>query len=196
MAIYMMRENTYTYSYDFRNKTTSQITSDGWTLLTWSLNVNSNWILWNSNEDCRLAHTIPSLATAKRIIISGTFIGSTNSLNATSFMVGYGSWWGTSATWSNYQWSSYAWIKVFCKTNWTTASGNVVGYITATNTYKPTITIDLENKLVTWVISWFSNSTYSLSDTQVNDIRNNYTQLIPYVSVNHTVISDISIDVE
>lgn len=184
----------YEYSYTFKWKTTSQIQSDWWTLLTWSLNVNSNWVTWSSSQDCRLAKSIPSLSNAKRIIIQYTVVSAWNTASATSWLIWYGSWWWTSATWYNIRWSTYTGMTVSCKTTWTTVLWNVVWYASST-TYTSTITIDLENKTLVWAVSWFSNSTLSLNDTQVNDIRNNYNQLIAYVSINYDSISDISIKV-
>ena len=34
----------YEYSYDFRNKSTSQITADGWIVVSWTPSTSSDWL--------------------------------------------------------------------------------------------------------------------------------------------------------
>jgi hypothetical protein len=189
-----VRPYLYKYEYDFRGKTASQIQSDWWTLLTWSLNVNSNWITWSSSQDCRLAKTIPSLSNAKKIIISGTIVWQNLSKTWALIWVWKWTWWWTWHTSYQVYWSSYNGMKANLYYNNTDISWNSVGNATA-QTYKPTLTINIENKTILWSVSWFSNSTLSLTDAQVADIRA-YEYILCYVSWNRSTISDVSIIIE
>ena len=195
MAIYMMRDDTqtYTYSYDFKWKTTSQILQERSELLG-SIQVNSDWVTWGNNSDLRIKKDIPSLATAKRITISWTVVASNGTQNAWQLAIGKWTSWGTGNCAYDVYGSYYGWL---CVTyyNGTSYYWNVVGYSTWWNTYKPTLTIDLENKTMTWVLSWFSNSTYSLSDTDVANIRQ-FEYLFVYTSLNYSTVSDVSLTIE
>lgn len=195
-----VRPSRWEYSYDFKGKSTSQINADGWSLIpgNFRLQVNSNWISWSSSYDCRIAKTIPSLANAKKITISWTFITSTSTATGTSFGIGYGNGYGNGHVSGTYYgtWTSKPWVYVASRLNWADIRGTSVGNIAKSTTYKPTIIIDLGNKLATSVLSWFSNATLSLTDEQIADIKSNYTQLIPYVSVARSTISDIGIIIE
>ena len=187
----------YEYSYTFKWKTVAQIQADWFSLLTGTIKVNSNWVTWSSTTDCRIKVDIPSLANAKKITISWTDVVNTSTIahNATSFLIWVGSGWGTWAIWMNLQGSTYTWVYVSWKFSGTGVHWTVVWRITANWTYKPTIIIDLENKIATGILSWFNNSTLALTDAQVAEIRT-FTYLCPYTSVNHSAISDISITIE
>ena len=58
----------YRYSYDFRNKTKSQITSDGWTFPNSSTtNTGSNWISSNINDWSRVHRSVPNISNARYV---------------------------------------------------------------------------------------------------------------------------------
>ena len=184
----------YEYSYIFKWKTATEIWNE-WDLLVGSIGVNSEWVTGiNSNTEMRIKINIPSLATAKKVIISGTIVWQNSSKTAGQIWIWKWTWWGTWHTCYQVYWSYYNGMKVDLYYNNTDTSWNSVGNATA-QTYKPTLTIDLENKTIVWSVSWFSNSTLSLSDAQVADIRT-YEYLVCYTSLNTSTISDVSITIE
>jgi hypothetical protein len=110
--------------------------------------------------------------------------------NAAYSGVGVWTWWWSWHTIYKVFGSGYNGMSVEAAgINW-----NVVGNATAWETYIPTTTIDLVNKTVIGTMSWFNNSTISLTDADVTTIRN-YTYLVVYVSVNLSAVSDISIKI-
>ena len=184
-------EPYWSYSYTFKWKTAAEIWNT-WTLLTWTLQTNSNWVCGSSSTDCRIKVDIPSLANARKILVTHTVVVNANAsvYNWAYSGVGVWTWW----------WSWHTIYKVFgsgyngMSTEAVGINWNVVGNATAGVTYTPTLTIDLENKTVIGTMSWFNNSTISLTDANVTTIRN-YTYLVAYVSVNYSAISDISIKI-
>jgi hypothetical protein len=180
----------YEYEYTFKWKTVSQIQNE-FTLQSWSLNVNSDWFTWSSSQDCLLIKSIPSLSTAKKIIITWTMV--VNSLmvsnNASFFWI----WSSSGYVINRVEWSTYSWINVAVKTNGTVVNGNAV-WNTVQWTYTQTLTIDLENKQVIGAVPWFSNSTLTLTDAQITAIRS-FGYLETYVSLNLSAISNVSIKV-
>lgn len=176
----------YTYSYTFKWKTAAEIWNER-TTLVWTVSTNSNWV--TSSWDLRIAKDVQWLATAKRIIISGTYVSSSAYSNAGSLWIGIGSGWGTSSTWWDLQWTQHAWIRVY--SDWD--AGSIV-WNTGAWTYNPELTIDLQNKEATLAISWFSDSTIVLTDTKITKIMN-YTYMSLYLFWNATW-SDISITIE
>jgi hypothetical protein len=185
------KKKKWKYSYTFKGKTSSQIWND-WDLLTWTIQTNSNWVTWSSNTDCRIKVDIPSLANARKIVVTHTVVVNTNAsvYNAAYSGVGVWTWWWSWHTIYKVFGSGYNGMSVEAAgINW-----NVVGNATAWETYIPTTTIDLVNKTVIGTMSWFNNSTISLTDADVTTIRN-YTYLVVYVSVNRSAVSDISIKI-
>lgn len=208
MNVYLYQNNTekilknayigevYYYNYIFKWKTTTQIQND-FSVLRGTLSTNSDWFCWTSSSDCWLTKSIPSLSNAKKIIIKGTVVvNSINvSNNAAFFWISTNS--GTSMTsyainWV--EWSTYWWCKVTLRTNNATTNGNAV-WNAVQGTYTTTFTIDFENKTLTGSVSWFSNSTLTLTDSQITELKW-CDHLTPYVSVNCSAISDISIEID
>jgi hypothetical protein len=186
------KKKKWKYSYTFKGKTSSQIWND-WDLLTWTIQTNSDWVCWSSNTDCRIKVDIPSLATAKKITISWTVVVNNASYTAASIGIWAGSWWGTSAARYDIEWSGYDGL-VISYYDGSDHLGNKVGNASV-GTFNPTLTIDLVNKTMVWTLSWFSNSTLTLTDAYINNIRQ-MTYLLAYVSVNKSALSDISITIE
>jgi hypothetical protein len=180
---------TYQYSYTFKWKTAAQITSER-DVNVGTLSTNSEWF---NGYECVIKKDIPNLANARKITISGNVVWQGGNATAIQLGVGKGSWWGDASSIFELHWSWFSGIKVkyYDGTNhyWTVIWN-------ATNaTYNPTITIDLENKLITWVLSWFSNSTLTLTDERVSNIRT-FTYLRCYVSDASWAISDVKITIE
>lgn len=183
----------YEYSYTFKWKTAQEIWNDR-DLLAWTIQTNSNWLTWSSSTDCRIKKDIPSLASANIIIVTATIVGQNASDTATEIAIGKWTWWGNWQAGYQLYGSTYNGTKIRLSYNWTNYYWNVV-WNPGSWTYNITLTVDLQNKLITWERTWFSNSTLVLSDAQVSDIRT-YTYLVPYVSVNKSTVSDISISIE
>lgn len=187
----------YEYSYTFKWKTATEIWNT-WTLLTWTLQTNSNWVCGSSSTDCRIKVDIPSLANARRIVISGTVVTNNSASKpnyiATSLVLSKGSWWGNGESGYFVYGSGYGWLRAFVNDWGTSSEWNVVGNATLGNTYSPTTTIDLVNKTITWVMSWFNNSTLTLTDSQISTLRS-FTYLVAYISVNYSAVQDISIKI-
>ncbi len=59
----------YEYSYDFRNKSSTILTNDGWTV-TWSPTFNSNGMSWNWPS---VSRSLPTRNTANKITLTHTF---------------------------------------------------------------------------------------------------------------------------
>jgi hypothetical protein len=182
----------YEYSYTFKWKTATEIWND-WALSVWTIQTNSDWVCWSSNTDCNIKVDIPSLATAKKITISWTVVVNNAPYTAASIGIWAGSWWGTSLARYDIEWSVYDGL-VISYYDGSFHLGNKVGNASV-GTFNPTLTIDLVNKTMVWTLSWFSNSTLTLTDAYINNIRQ-MTYLLAYVSVNTSALSDISITIE
>jgi hypothetical protein len=109
-------------------------------------------------------------------------------------VVSKGSWWGNGESGYLVYGSGYGGMKVYMYDWNTTINWNVVGNATLGNTYSPTTTIDLVNKTITWVMSWFDNSILTLTDSQISTLRT-FTYLVVYISVNQSAVQDVSIKI-
>ena len=173
--IYIGEYKAYEYSYDFRNKTTTQLTNDWWTIQSWSIWINSGWIYVSSAWNPIVLNTTPivSLSEAKKVTI--TEVG----------------------TWSN-AWASYIWFAtstwrwwsgwIFAGTTLDTNSG-VYGWSCNSTvktaswiswwTYTIKVTLDLESKTMWVSCTGKSDLTQALSDADVSVFRS-----MPYVWFN------------
>ena len=186
-----VRPNKYEYSYDFRGKSSSEIWNE-FTKLVGTIASNSNWFYGNGGW-CIIWKNIPSLGNASKITISWIVVGTSSSYTATQIWIGKWTSWGNgNASYSLY-WSKYNWCKV-CYYDWTDHNWNVVWNATW-NTYNITLIIDLVQKTITGIVPWFSNSTLSLTDVQINNIRT-FEYLRCYVSSNNSTLSYINIIIE
>lgn len=111
MAIYMWREDTttYTYSYDFKWKTASQITSDWWTIGSKNSQgyvLNSNW-LWNkatADTDAWATYPMPiDLTEDNKITFTLWSYGGSTASEAWIIRCWLCNWTKLSWTWSAWQ---------------------------------------------------------------------------------------------
>lgn len=193
-AAYIGECREWTYSYTFKWKTASEIWND-WTAQIGTIVVNSEWLSGQYWNEMRITKSnLPSLTNAKKIIFTWTVIWQNITATAGALWIWKGDGWWTWNTQYSVYWSQYGGLMALLYYNWTTYSGNSVWNATAA-TYRPTTTIDLENKTITGVLSWFNNSVLTLTDAQVADIRT-YTYVFCYISYNRSTISDISITIQ
>lgn len=167
----------YEYAYDFRNKSSTQVTNDGWELTRGTLALNSNGLYWTSSSwnelYIQLTKMNTALANAKKITMTllGKHWNSWDTGN--SFMC---------AQWKYPNASKYTWLY------YNFGSGNVYFYwgtsIYFTQTQavswgvcEYTYVVDLVWKTATLTfIQWSTNTyTHSISDSDITNIRtNNY----------------------
>ena len=178
----------YEYSYTFKWKTAAEIWNE-WDLLVGSIRVNSEWL----SQECRIKKDISQIADAKRIIITSNNV-CYNTRSATTIGIWTGTGWGNGGVYYNQTGSNFSWIQALIVYNGSEYKGSAVWYL-STWTYNPTVTIDLENKTIVWELSWYNNSTVSLTDAQVSAIKQ-YPYLFVYTSQNNAAISDVSITIE
>lgn len=154
---------TYKDSYTFVDKTVSQIQSDGWVQWQNTPSINSYWYCSAWNNQSTSYKTIQALwdaiANAKKITLS-------------SEMYIYGSWWFATRLF-NYPNRQYAtgilmyWTGRQYQRWWTSTE---VSW-SFNWTYTTKTVVDLVNKTVTYSITWTTDVTYNLSDTEVANIK-------------------------
>ena len=175
--------NTYEYSYDFRNKSTSQITADGWTTWSGTPSISSIGYTSANSSTARSSKTLPSLANAKKITLISTIVTSGDPASWLRLF-----WDGrTYATWP-LLWSSswqlqYAWD--ITNISWLSAW-----------TYGTKTVVDLENSTITFSITWKSDTLVNLTSTQVNNIKNQITNLEVFAWASWTGVTSMSILIE
>ena len=163
----------YQYSYDFRNKTTTQVTNDWWSTFgdvrSWS--VDSNWvhIVWYS---WNLIKTIWNsyFQNARKITIeSHTNIQTYAAFNSICGIS------GSSIT--NYSWCNIDTRQSFRKINFNWASVNQTNASIPYWQYDTKVVFDLVNKTATFSLSWYADTTASLTDAAITAVKNNVTSL-------------------
>ena len=158
----------YKYEYDFRNKTTTQVTNDGWNtyrdVRSWS--VDSNWIhvVWYPWYMWKLIDN-SYFQNAKKTTLKSYFNIQTYAYNI--FL-------------QNISWSTLTWYtgdqidcrqsfrKIMIYGSWSNVTTSIPYWV-----YEDTVVFDLVNKTVKESMTWFSDITASLSDTNISNIRNN-----------------------
>ena len=172
-----VRPYRYEYSYDFRNKTSTQVTNDGWELTRWTLSLNSNGLYWTSSSWNELYIQLPkmntALANAKKITMTllGKHWNSWDSGN--SFFTAQWKYPNASKrTWVYCNFGSanqyYYWGSTIYFTHTQSISWGVCEY---------NYVVDLVWKTATLTfIQWSTNTyTHSISDSDITNIRaNNY----------------------
>ena len=172
----------YDYSYDFRNKTTANLTADWFSVYEWTWKVNSSWLSSNSsNARVIVNKSIQSLLNATKLTITQLCILSNGSvwirLNWT---------WRTYATWmymgttENYQTLAIA------------GTANNYSWMSAW-TYTQTAIFDFVNKTATLSCTWKSDHTETMTDTQINNIKNNINNIEFYIDRNSSYIQTVNI---
>ena len=161
----------YEYSYDFRNKSSTILTNDGWTIVKGTPSFNNYGVRW---ADIRLTRDLPSLTNAKKIIFycSGTVISGSNIACRVANSV-------TS--------SSSVWVSgVSLDTGGNRRQVRI--YDTNTNysglstwTYTSSLVFDLANKTFTLTTSWLTTQTWTITDTQISNIRANTKKIYIFV---------------
>ncbi len=160
------------YSYDFRNKSTSQITTDGWSYSAWDTpSFSSYGVRGNS---VRITKDL-SLTNAKRMTLSGY-----GTLANTAFAV-YAWKTVTSSLREGLSWpylsaGSNLWRLAIYDDSTHSFSG-----ISAWS-YNFEWVFDFENKTWELSVTWKTTQSWTLTDTEVSNIRNNVTKLFVFVS--------------
>lgn len=168
MAIYMWRDVPYTYNYDFRNKSSTTLTNDGWTVASW-LTFDSNWVTSSSWGNTTIPIWI-DITNAKKIILTA-WLYNANSTNVVFAL------WNTSSTYANKTWAytdGYTSGNSSIDVNWTT----VQSFTMAEPSWQSerTYTLDFENLTYNWEYNWTTKS-WTMTQTQADGIRNNNTVL-------------------
>ena len=170
--------DVYEYSYDFRGKTISQVQADWWNIFEWlsAATINSYWISLTNGQELR-AKIDKSwiLKNAKKITMG--MIATLNWYSASRF-----SYYKT-ATISTREW--FTWPRYASSWYQTTIySDSTTDSVSLSWTATMTTVLDLDNK--TWITTsskWYSRS-WTLTDEQVSNIRNNTNWIYINVSVN------------
>ena len=185
----------YKYSYDFRNKSISQIQSDWWVTREWSYSAGSSWIYTSRDTviwfpvDCSNATkiTMTWTANASNTTTSWFSIG----LMTTVTTQTSDAWIWLYGTFNSPSWA----VSVY--SNWSRANWNDIWAIRPW-TYTATVVIDLLNKTISWSVPNKWTSTLSLTDAQVSAIKSMKWFNI-YLSTWNTytvTLSDVSITIE
>ena len=182
------------YSYDFRNKTVSQIQSDWWVTRMWSYSAGSSWIY--TNRDAIIWFAV-DCSNAKKIIMTWT----ANSARASYWWVSI--WLMTTVTTqtSDAGFGLYGTannpasaVTVYC--NWSRVNWNDI-WVIRPWPHTVTMTLDLVNKTFVWNVPNIWTSTQSLNDTQISAIKNMKWFCIYFSTWNTTTVtlSDVSITI-
>lgn len=182
----------YEYSYDFRNKSTSQITADGWTVVSGSASFNSNWLYSTSNpfrlkKDWFLTH----IANANKVTLTLNY-------NLAAWNI----YWAMAKTLTS---SGGTWISGTTTDLAWTQQRSLVVYQDATRVswmaawkYTTKCILDFVNKTAIGTITWYADLTRTLTDTEISNIKWNTDLLMIYITSGNSsnYISDISLIVE
>lgn len=169
---------SFVYTYDFRNKSATDITNAWWTIY-WDATQSSDGIYCPQYTDLTMLYPIDASTASKitmeweikfrqlpHICAAIMWLQVENIKYSDNNVVFY----VASST-------NYGWIRVRLSENGVTTDWTNIWWI-GTDTYTIKLEIDLANKIVTWSIAGYSNSTLSLSDAQVSLIRS--TKYIKY----------------
>ena len=164
----------YEYSYDFRGKSTSQITADGRSYSAWA--TPSFWTYWvYGGSSVRLSYDISShISNAKKIKLD--FTTKTSSYSWAWFRMAktVTSSVREGLTWPWYNNTSEIYMNIY-------DSSNSFSWITSW-TYQFTSIIDLEAKTWGLSITWKSDVSWTLTDSQVSNILSNTTKIFVFIS--------------
>lgn len=181
----------YEYSYDFRNKTLSQVQNDWWTFQEWSGTVafNSNWVyLRSTSYNLRMRNVKGPWTNANKITMtmtatvwtwSATFkLSTSNNADTNTTSINIDSNRNKQELIIYWNWYSFSWLS-----SWT---------------YTQKVVLDLVNKTYTLSCTWKSDNTWSITDEQIAWIKANAKTVWVYIwkSSTGTVIRDIKILVE
>lgn len=169
MGVYLWN-NVYEYSYDFRNKSSTILTNDGWTTVKGTPSFSGYGVRW---VDTRLTRDLPSLTNAKKIIFycSGTVVDGNIACRVANSVTSSSSVWvsGVSLEVGNNQRQ----VRIYdTNTNYSGLS---------TWTYTSSLVFDLANKTFTLTTSWLTTQTWTITDTQISNIRANTKKIYIFV---------------
>lgn len=183
-----VRPKRFEYSYDFRDKTATQLANDGWNNTSW-ITLDSNWITASSWHNClnTVSWLWDAVANAKII---------TMEIQAYKPSSSWGISWitiikdsnVTAQTWTYYD---YYYFDVM-------ANGNDLykpSYSTSSWTKNITCVYDLVNKTYSWNFVWgLGTFSWTLTDTQIAWIKTCWIARIVFQSVSY--VQTIKIIVE
>lgn len=154
----LVRPVGFEYSYDFRWKTTTKLTSDWWFWNT-APNIDSNGIYYTAWWSTSVFYSIGDLSKASKITITGLCTPSTWSTACWFFLAQDKS----KSDWLYYD--SYPSVQFILS--------NTVVYDNRSSFYyndrSVTIIFDLQAK--TYSCTWFTNISWQLTDAQINNIK-------------------------
>lgn len=179
----------FTYSYDFRNKSSTDLSNEGWSY-TWTLETGANWVTAPNKKDIQLYKTF-DFSNANKITITATAQWSTNDNVWRHLQFWCGNL--TNSLVLMLSAANYPTSKIYLN-DWTQIYWTDLWNI-GTSTYTSTLEVDLVNKTVKWTIPWLWTSTLTLSDAQVTMIR--WLPYLYFYTTQHTFyIQDISLTIE
>lgn len=181
------------YGYDFRNKSINQINTDGWTVQSWTIAFDANWVYrswWTANVV--ITKPIPNnISNARKIIISMWNIMA--SASSSFFAL-----WENASTSISY----FTWLTLDTNQNrydiwiWWTIYYN--SWLSA-GTYDTSLTLDLVNKTYVLSSSWTTLKTGTITDTEVSNIRTKLQYMVVYIwksASTSTRVEDINLKIE
>ena len=154
------KKKKWKYTYDFINKTTTQLTNDGWINASW-LTTGSNWVtstnwvaLWNEVNWLWTA-----MSNAKKVTMSFTTYSNNSWTGVAGFLIvqDANNTWETGLYTEPRQYE----FKIIWNRLTKPSSSQWTGDRVATYTF------DFENKQATYSYAWSSN-TYTLTDAQIS----------------------------
>ena len=186
----------YEYSYDFRGKTESQIYNDWWSKFRGSVQINSSWITALSGTDFVLTYPV-NLSSANKITVQASIVFNSSYTGTGHAMIYWLSSTSTpqqnNAVFFIASSASYGGTRTRIVANWTASEWTNVWWI-GKSSYTPNLIIDLTNKTMSWIVDW-KISTYTLTDTQVSNIRN-LNGIYLYCTQANFYISNVKLTVE
>jgi hypothetical protein len=186
----------YEYSYDFRNKSITALNNDWWSIPEWQSYVtfDDTWMKL-TGQPCMLKKSLPSwiLSTAKKITLVSSWHNNWYAARfALASVVQY--WSSTNSTWWYVDTRTGTRIIQLYGTQYSTS------WWFSTWSYTMKSIIDLENKIATLSITWYSDITQSITDAQITNIRNNSPLLYIYsysASTDTTIYcKDVSVSIQ
>lgn len=190
-----VRPSKCEYSYDFRNKSATDLSNDWWTVVAWTLETSAYWITSPVGRDVHIWKSGLDLSNANKITIIFTSVWDRDDGTGS-----YTQFWlmDTNFTFQNDTTlvlsSGYTTSKVNIVVGWTATDGTSIWNIWQ-STYASTFEVDLVNKTLTWTVPWLWVSTLSLTDAQVTTIRW-LTNIWGYTTQHTFYIQDMSITIE
>ncbi len=164
----------YEYSYDFANKSNTQVTNDWWTFIMWNnyTSYSSDWMTSTSAQSIMLKREDLSqyLTNAKKVILTFTSKWSDYWLWYRLYRVATSST-RADITWTYIDYSSSA--KIEWHIYWTSWNQSVTRNDYINRWVTQTCVIDFDNKKMTITNDvWFSKE-LTMTDTQISNIKNN-----------------------